>query len=406
MKIGLIEQLKAKDPRAWYRVSVAAFYFVQGLVFASWASRIPDIKNALGMNEAMLGGVLFFIPAGQMTAMALSGYLVSKYGSRKMLVIGATLYPLALIGLGAAASILQLSIGLFFFGMAANLCNISVNTQAVGVERLYGRSIMASFHGLWSLAGFFGGVISTFMVAVDLSPLHHFSIIFLFAMLMVLTMHKTILPRDEQQDKGGSYGQKESKKIFTTPDRFVLILGLLAFGSMVCEGTMFDWSSVYFEDVVNPPKNLIRLGYIASMSSMALGRFTADRYITKYGEVKVLMVSGVIIAVGLLVATIFPTLTLATIGFLLVGLGVSSIVPISYSLAGKSKKMLPGVAIATVSSVGFFGFLLGPPVIGFIAHGLNLRWSLGLIAIVGIFITAVAPQLRREIIKNESLNRN
>lgn len=383
-----MHNLKNKRPKPWYRISAAAFYFLQGLIFASWASRIPDIKNALGMNEAQLGAVLFLIPVGQLSVMALSGYLVSRFGSRVTLLAASVAYAAALVLLGVAQTIMQLSAGMVFFGMSANLFNISVNTQAVGIERLYRRSIMASFHGLWSLAGFFGGLISVFMVAADITPLVHFSVVSVFALCVVFLMGRSVLPRDETR-----HADKEAvnKKIFTKPDKLVVILGIMAFGSMVCEGTMFDWSAVYFEEVVGPPKNLIRLGYIASMCSMAGGRFAADRLITRFGVVNVLKASGLTIAAGLLLAVVFPVLPVATAGFLLVGLGVSSIVPICYSLAGKGSSMLPGVAIAMVSTIGFLGFLVGPPVIGFVGHSLGLRWALGGISLAGIAITVLAP---------------
>ena len=392
MKSGKFNVFRKLTIPEWYRISVCSFYFVQGLVFASWASRIPDIKQALQLNDAALGGLLFIIPMGQMAAMALSGYLVSKYGSRPMVWIATMCYASSLVGLGASVTVWQLSVALFFFGMSANLCNISVNTQGVGVERLYGRSIMASFHGLWSLAGFIGGLISTLMVGMNVTPLWHFWMIFGLSLLTVVTMGRSILPHDPQQRSSTG----ERKPIFTKPDRLIILLGVITFGSMICEGTMFDWSSVYFEQVIEPPKELVRLGYIAAMCSMAAGRFMADRLVMKFGVVTVLRCSGIIIAVGLLTAVLFPHLTTATIGFLFVGLGVSSIVPLCYSIAGRSKKMLPGVALATVSTISFFGFLLGPPLIGFVSHALNLRWALGLIAFVGLIATVVAPYLKTD----------
>ncbi|MCO4293974.1 MFS transporter [Solitalea sp. MAHUQ-68] len=392
----LLLSLKNKSPKSWYRVSVAAHYFIYGLVFASWASRIPDIKQALGMNEAELGGVLFFIPIGQMTGMALSGWLVNKFGSKSILLKGAILYPSMLVLLGLAGTLWQLSIGLFLFGISSNLFNISVNTQAVGVERLYKGSIMASFHGLWSLAGFIGGLISTLMVAMYISPFTHFCIILTLTLLILMAMSGSVLPRDEQRLEDKSSISKNERKKFTLPDKQICILGLIAFVSLVCEGTMFDWSSVYFEEVINPPQNLVRLGYIAAMFSMAGGRFAADSLITRFGVVNILKLSGTTVACGLLLSTVFPTLPTATIGFFLIGLGVSAIVPVTYSLAGRSKTMQPSVAIAIVSSIGFLGFLLGPPVIGFIAHATSLRWAIGSIAIIALLITILAPQLKKE----------
>lgn len=373
-----------------YRVSVSAFFFIQGLVFASWASRIPDIKAALHLNDAALGGVLLAIPLGQMSAMALSGYLVSRFGSRKMLVIAAMFYPAMLVSLGAVTSVWQLVAGLFCFGISANMCNISVNTQGVGVERLYQRSIMATFHGLWSLAGFTGGLISTLMVGFDIPPLWHFCIIFAVTAILLVTMRGSLLPRDEQKKEK----EEQKKKTFVKPDKFIILLGLIAFGCMACEGTMFDWSGVYFETVIQPSKELVRLGYVAFMCTMACGRFTADKLVTRFGVIPVIRTSGIIIATGLLLSVIFPYLVTATIGFLLVGFGTSSIVPLCYSMAGKSKVMQPGVALATVSTIGFLGFLLGPPVIGFVAQASNLRWSFALIAVIGLMTTLLAPRLK------------
>lgn len=381
-----------------YRIAVSSFYFIQGLIFASWASRIPDVKTTLQLNDAALGSVLFAIPVGQLSAMALSGYLVSRFGSRKILMLGVLLYIAGLISLGLVTTAWMLSAGLFFFGIAANLCNISVNTQGVGVERLYGRSIMATFHGLWSLAGFAGGLISTWMVGHDMSPFNHFCLIGGFCLLLLLLMRSTLLPSDEVRKPEK---QEKVKSVFVKPDRYIILLGVIAFGNMVCEGTMFDWSGVYFEQVIQPPKEWVRLGYIACMCTMACGRFIADKLVIRFGVVPVIRTSGVVIASGLLMAVLFPHLVTATIGFLLVGFGISSTVPICYSLAGKSKVMLPGVALATVSTIGFLGFLLGPPVIGFIAQALNLRWAFAIIACIGIMTTLLAPALNRCLKDND-----
>src|SRR6185295_17759143 len=135
-----------------YRIATSVYFFVAGLTFATWASRIPDIQNKLHLSEAGLGGVLFSLPVGLMLSLPVSGWLVSRYGSRRLVISGAILYPLTLLLLAVAGSTLQLIIALFLFGLFANLVNIAMNTQAVNVEKLYGRSIMASFHGLWNLA--------------------------------------------------------------------------------------------------------------------------------------------------------------------------------------------------------------------------------------------------------------
>ena len=163
---------------------------------------------------------------------------------------------------------------------------------------------------------------------------------------------------------------------------------------MVCEGTMFDWSGVYFQKVVAVPKELTTLGYAAFMGTMASGRFISDFIVTRFGSRKVLEGSGILITTGLLLAVLFPTLIPATIGFLLVGFGVSSVIPLVYSAAGKSKTMSPGMALAAVSTIGFLGFLMGPPLIGLIAQAFSLRWSFSLIAILGFGTTLLAARVK------------
>jgi len=155
--------ISAGKPRI-YRISVSAFFFISGLTFATWASRIPDIKTQLQLSNARLGAVLFALPAGLMTSLLFAGWLVSRYGSRKVMITAAVFYPAALVLLGLSATVWQLVFVLFLFGLGSNLVNIAMNTQAVDVESMYGRSVMASFHGLWSIAGFSGAIATNAVV--------------------------------------------------------------------------------------------------------------------------------------------------------------------------------------------------------------------------------------------------
>jgi MFS family permease len=379
--------IRVRAPRA-YRIAICVFFFIQGLTFSSWASRIPDIKAKLGLSNAALGGVLFALPVGQLTGMALSGYLVTKYGSKRVLTIAALLYPSALLLLGLAPSAFLLTCSLGVFGLCGNLYNISVNTQAVGIEALYRRNIIASFHGLWSLGGFTGGAIGL-LIASKTTPFSHYCFITSAALILMLFARKSVLPRDAQKE-----GAKRS--LFTKPDKAIMVLGMIAFASMICEGTMFDWSSIYFEKVVKAPESLKLLGFVAFMSTMAGGRFVSDFITTRYGTKRTLQASGVTILTGLVLAVSFPILPVATLGFLLVGIGVSSIVPMTYSLAGRSKTIASGVAIASVSTIGFLGFLMGPPLIGFISQGFGMRTAFLLIALLGLSTTVLSKRIRQE----------
>lgn len=370
-----------------HRLAVAAFFFIAGLSFASWASRIPDVKARLQLSDAALGGVLFALPVGSMISLPFAGWLVARHGSKKIMTIAATCYPMVLILIGLSAQVWQIVPVVFLFGLLGNLCNIAINTQAVGVEALYGRSIMASFHGIWSLAGFTGAAIGTFMVSKGIVPVYHFLFIAVLSVTSVWMIRHFTLAKD-----AGHPGQP----LFVKPDGMLLKLGLISFSCMVCEGTMFDWSGVYFQKVVAVPKEITTLGYAAFMSTMAGGRFVGDWLVTRIGKQKVLQGSGIVIVAGLLTAVLIPKLVPATIGFLLVGFGVSSVVPLVYSAAGKSKAMSPGVALTAVSTIGFLGFLLGPPVVGFMAQAFSLRWSFTLIAALGFCTTILSSLIRWE----------
>ena len=368
------------------RISVSAFFFITGFCFASWASRIPDIQHRLHLDAAQLGSALFALPIGSMLSLPVAGYVVTKLGSRAVMFTGAFLYAALLCLLGTVTVKWQLMTVLFFFGMSGNLMNISINTQAIGVETLYRRSIMASFHGLWSVAGFTGAAIGTLMVSQNVSPLFHFIIVACLVAALALLMFPHSLKNEE--------GVADSRRGFVLPDKLLLKLGVIAFCCMSCEGCMFDWSGIYFRDVVLAPMQLVPLGYTAFMAMMATGRFVGDRLVTRIGAERVMIASGCLIVCGLLTAVLFPNIYSATLGFLLTGFGVSSIVPLAYGLAGRSKTMSAGMAIAAVSTVGYLGFLFGPPVIGYIAKAASLRWSFALIALLASFMIFLAGKMK------------
>jgi len=280
-----------------HRIAVSAIFFLAGFVFASWASRIPDIKNQLQLSEGQLGSLLLCLPLGLMTGLPIAGILVSKLGSRKVMGIAAIAYPLLLVILGLCAHVWQLSITLFFFGFFGNQLNISVNTQAVAVEQMYGRSIMASFHGVWSTAGFSGALLSTLMVGLHLSPAQHFMVVAAAVIILLLMIYRFTIAKD-----GGNPGKQP---LFPKPDKFILMLGIISFGCLVCEGTMFDWSGVYFDKVVKAQSAWRNAGYVAFMCAMAGGRFIADGLAERWGVKKMLQGSGIVITSGILLAVIF-----------------------------------------------------------------------------------------------------
>ncbi|RIJ50662.1 MFS transporter [Maribellus luteus] len=371
------------------RLAVALVYFSMGLAFASWASRIPDIKTSLHLSDGAFGSILFALPVGQFLMMPFSGKLVTRFGSHNVLKVGLPLYTLALTGIGLVQAGWQLAVVLFLFGLTGNMCNISVNTQGVAAERLYGRPIMASFHGGWSLAGFTGALIGLLMINLKVQPMWHFITIIFIVWVIVRINYPYLVRVDADPQK-----HEPRRKFFMKPDGVLLQLGIIGFFSMASEGAMFDWSGVYFKDVVKAPESLVILGYTSFMIMMATGRFLADYLISKIGRKRLMQICGVMISTGLFTSVIFPYLVPSTLAFMLVGLGVSSIVPTVYSTAGKHEKIPPGIALATVSSVSFLGFLMGPPLIGFIAEAFGLRYSYAVIGIFGIGITLMVAKVK------------
>ena len=375
-----------ESTRSRIRWAVSAFYFFQGLCFASWASRIPDIKTTLQLSDGAMGSILFALPAGQMLTMPFSGYLAGKYGSKKIMNFGPPLYAVAMVSLALATNSLQLALALFAFGITGNLSNISINTQGITAEKMYRRPIMASFHGSWSLAGFVGALIGLLMGVLQVSPLFHF--IFVAAISIGATLLNSKYLLEEVSVR------QEKTKLFPKPDRFILSLGVIGFFAMSCEGAMFDWSGVYFKDIVGATGGWVTLGYASFMVMMTTGRFIGNKLTAQFGKKKMMQINGVMIALGLLIAVIFPYIPTAVFGFLLVGFGISTNIPTVFSLAGTHKNMSASTALASISSISYLGFLLGPPMIGYVSEVFNLRISYLLIAVFGLIISLLVSRIK------------
>lgn len=382
-------ELKTKQ-----RIALSALFFQSGLCFSTWASRIPDIKDSFDLSDSELGSLLLVRPAGALVALPLAGMAVDKFGSRLSSTAGVILFSLSLVMLGLSPTVPFLVGSILIFGVAANLINISNNAQALIVQKKFGRVIMASFHGLWSLAGFCGAAIGALMLSIDISLIAHFVII-AGTVLILLALSFPHLTREHNQDGG-------KKLVFKKPDSHLLTLGAIAFCGLLCEGCMFDWSAVYFKQVIEAEEGMIAAGYMAFMGTMAFGRLVSDRFTNRFGGSAIVQVSGCLIFLGLLIAVIFPNLITGILGFFLVGAGTSSVIPLTYSAVGKTEKFSSGIALAMVSTIGYFGFLLGPPLIGFIADLLSLRVSFALVAIVGFTISTIAFLDKRRKLKENS----
>jgi MFS family permease len=371
------------------RIAVAVFFFVSGFGFSTWASRIPTIQQQLHLNEAQLGAVLFALPAGLLLTLPFTGFLLRRFSSRYILLIGALLFNIMLCLTGFAHQTWQLAILLFFFGSSRNMFNISVNAQSIGVQAMYDRSIIANFHGIWSIAGFAAASLGSLLVWANLAPSWHFLAVGIVLSSLIAWFYKDTVHQQPAPD--------ERKTAFQIPDASLLKLGCICFASMAVEGTMYDWSAIFMKKAVHAPKGVATAGYAMYMVAMTLGRFTGDYMSNKLGVKTMLKYSGLLIFTGLLMAALLPYKVTAALGFMMTGFGVSCIVPMVFSIAGKMKGKSSGPAIAGVSTVGYFGFLIIPPLVGFIAEEFNLRWAFGLIAMLGALIIWLISKMKNEV---------
>jgi MFS family permease len=239
------------------------------------------------------------------------------------------------------------------------------------------------------MAGFCGALIGLAMINLKVRPYWHFVTVILIVAIIIRFNYQYLL-------KGKPYTDPDEpkRKFFNKPDMVLVQLGIIGFCSMASEGAMFDWSGVYFKDVVKAPSSLVILGYTSFMIMMATGRFLADFGTYKIGRKRLMQICGTMISTGLYTAVLFPNIVASTLAFMLVGLGVSSIVPAVYSTAGKHTKVPPGIALATVSGVSFLGFLMGPPLIGYISEAFGLRYSFAVIGVFGIGISLLVSKIR------------
>ena len=369
-------------------IAVGMIFFMHGLCFASWASRIPTIQENLQLSASGLGGILLALPVGFFISLPLAGWLVGIWGSKKVVMSSAVLYSISLLCIGVSSTTFELIFTLLAFGTFANLLNISINTQTVIVERLYAKKLMASFHGMWSLAGFAGAAIGASMIGNSIAPSTHYLFISItFLVVNIFCAHRLII-KDAVAE--------ENRPLFAMPDKSLIGLGVIAFCSMMAEGAMFDWSGIYFITVVKVDPEFTGLGYTTFMIAMAGMRFLADGISARFGLIKILQLSGTLTTAGLLTAVIAPDLLPALIGFFLIGTGVSSVVPMVYSAAGKSTKLSPGTALTAVSSLGFMGLLIGPPLVGFIAEATSLRISFLCLTAMSVAVVTLASRIPRK----------
>jgi predicted MFS family arabinose efflux permease len=370
------------------RLAVLAAFFFNGLLLATWVSRIPAIQAKLQMSEGTLGFVLMGISAGVIVALSMAGGLVGRFGSRAV-TIGAAAGLCLVMPLPALMPSAPALFGaLFIFGAFLSTMDVGMNAQAVAVEGLAGKPMMSSFHASFSIGGLAGALIGAAFVALGLGILQHFSLLALLSLAAILFSGRYLVQDGGEVEEGGA--------IFRLPPRALWGLGAVAFCVAIGEGSMGDWSGVYLADVMGTTEAFAALGFAAFSATMTLGRLAGDWLAVRFSPVNLVRYGGLLASLGLMTAVFASSEYVVLLGFAAVGAGVANGIPLAFSAAGRFPGMSAGAGIAGVATIGYAGFLAGPPFIGLIAEATSLRVAFFLAALlVGtIFFSAQALRPR------------
>ena len=363
----------------WPKWALAMLFLVDGAGFGTWAAHVPVFKQFLHLENGSLTLVLISVIVGALITMPLTGQIIARYGSRWVIRIVSIGYVLMIALLAQASSFLLLVLFAGLFGAAKGAFDVSVNAQAIAVEKHYRQSSMSFFQGCWSAGGLLGAGAAGLMlqhhgtVRGDLSLTAGLLVLCTFLTLPLL-VNETVKPRASVK--------------FVWPDTALLRIAILAFFGLLAEGAIADWASVYLHSNVGVTLPLAAAGYAAYAIAMAAARFSGDWLAQRVSGKNILHGSGLLIAAGLGCTLGSHSWWPAVFGLMLAGIGIANIVPVIWGVAGRDTRMEAGPAISAMTTIGYCGFLTGPPVIGSLAVLVGLRQAMGVIVLAGIIVAA------------------
>jgi len=350
-------------------------------------SRIPAVQNGLGLDDAQLGVALLSTSVGAILAMPATGWLVQQWGNPRVVRMAATVLCASLPLLPLAPSMPLLMLTLFIFGIGFGLLDVSMNVQAVAVEEGYGRPIMSTFHGVFSIGGLLGAATAGLIAGAGVSPFPHLLAIALILLILVAVASRPLL-----DDRAAA----EGAPVFAIPPRPLLGLGLLSFCVLFGEGAVADWSAVYLENVLDSPPAIAAAGYGASSLAMAGMRFAGDALTVRFGAERLVRVGGLVAGLGMTGGLLIGTIPAAVIGFACVGAGLAVAFPIALGAGGRTTGLASGTAIGAVATAGYAGLLVGAPLIGFVSDQAGLPMGLTLVAMLCFVTALLAGSVRPE----------
>ncbi len=369
------------------RIATSAVFAAHGAVTGTFAARVPWIADHVGVGPGELGIALLMPGLGALAAMPLSGRLVHRFDLRSLVRVLMLGWVLALLLPALPTQLWLLCVTLVIYGATAGLADVAMNAHAVLVEERYGRSVMSSFHGWWSLGGLGGSAIAVFAAKEGLGAPVHFAIAVGVLVVVVLVASLWIVPHRPEPSL-------EEPPAFALPSKAVLPIGLIGLCAVFAEGASLDWAAVYVRDLLHHPAATAAATVSIFSVCMAVARFGGDRVVQKLGPVTTVRISGVCATIGVLMVVLLKPVALVIAGFGLLGVGIAVVVPLVFAAAGRSSEH-PGRSIAGVAGIAYGSGLIAPGIIGGIAHLSSLTVSFAVIVGLMVIMTAGASVLRR-----------
>lgn len=375
------------------KIATQLIFLVCGLGIASWAPMVPFAKDRLRLDEADLGLLLLLLGGGALLMMPLSGLLINKIGSRKIIAVSVLLSALLLPFLLIISDVYIMGAVLFAFGCSIGTIDVAMNAHGVQVQNQYGKPIMSSLHGLFSVGGLFGSLGLGFLMKLGLNPIYAAVSISVLLIFLLIIQFRYLFDRETERKSiiQFSHVDPESKtnSRFQWMDSRVLILGIMCFMVFLSEGAMLDWSAVFLRDDKGVESEFSGIGYAAFSVAMAVMRLSGDSLISKLNSRIVVIGGSIIAAAGVIILTFSPWVPLSLFGFILLGLGAANIVPVFFSEGGRISGISSTVAIPAITTIGYAGSLAGPALLGFIAHHFSLTAAFEIIALLFVVVAII-----------------
>ncbi|WP_026924835.1 MFS transporter [Glycomyces arizonensis] len=384
------------------RIAVAALFLTNGALAANLAPRFPDLKAAFELDNTAFGLAMATWPAGAVTAGLASAFLIRRFGSAYTATIGTAFTALCYFVAVIAPSPIALGAILFVGGAVDTITDTAQNAHGLRIQRRYGRSIINSFHALWSVGAITGGLMAAGAIALDLSLGVHFGIVAaLFATMGLAALPYCLRGPDRdgapEDDAAQQSDEEQPKSRFNARTALTLAaVGIFAFGGILMEGTSMSWSTLYLADELHAPAAIAASGYIAMVSAQFLARLAGDRLVDRFGQRTVARAGGLLAAVGMGAALAFPNVAGTIVGFTLVGLGVATLVPAARQTADSLPGLRPGTGLTALGWLMNLSFLVSPPIIGAVADAASLRAGLLAIPVAGVLVAVFAGVLQRK----------